>query len=120
VGVLVRVLVAVGVMLGVFVAVGVIVGVFVAVLVRVGVLLGVMVGVLVRVGVLLGVLVRVGVTVGGGVSDVMDRHHPTILPLSPGKSSTTYKDHVPLGSVPLKVDNATLNNCAGAGGGKLS
>ena len=109
-----------GVLVRVLVAVGVMVGVSVGVFVFVGVMVGVLVGVLVRVGVLLGVLVRVGVTVGGGVSDVMDRHHPTILPLSPGKSSTTYKDHVPLGSVPLKVDNATLNNCAGAGGGKLS
>ena len=116
VGVLVAVAVPVEVDVEVLVggtAVYVRVGVFVAVLVRVGVM--------VRVWLAVAVLVLVGVTVGVGPAVIISRHHPVRLPPAPGlPSSTIYRDHVPLGSVPLKADNRTLPNGRGAGGKKIS
>src|SRR6266568_7748971 len=44
-------------------------------------------------------------------------HPPAIFPAPPVASSITYKDQVPLGSLPLKTDrNVFVNGGGGAGG----
>ena len=44
-------------------------------------------------------------------------HPPAKLPASPGPSSRTFNDHVPLASVPLKTAKIVPNDPAGAGAG---
>lgn len=65
----------------------------------------------------------VGVGVGVGVATgppqfvvlMFNDQPPAKLPRSPPTSSNRYRDHVPLGSVPLKIDRAEPPNGAGAG-----
>ena len=45
---------------------------------------------------------------------------PEIVPISPVASSTMYRLHVPLGSVPLKIERAEPPRGAGAGAGHVS
>jgi hypothetical protein len=114
------VFVAVRVLVGVFVKVSVLVGVVVRVGVGVGVsvLVGVFVCVAVRVEV--GVLVLVGVNVAGLEATILKHQPPARIPISPGVISITYKLHVPLGSVPLKVASVVALEGVGAGAGKVS
>jgi hypothetical protein len=126
--------VAVGVPAGVGVGLGGAVGVGVPVGVGIGVAVGGGVGVPVGPGVGLGVGVpegggvAVGVPVGPGVGVgptsvtvlTVKLQPPAKVPESPGPSSKTYKDHAPLGTAPLKADNAVGYGPAGAGAGNVS
>jgi hypothetical protein len=80
-------------------------------------------------GVGVGVAVPIGVAVGtrcrsrggsrsrrgpaGATVVTAKLHPPAKLPRSPGPSSKTYNDHIPLGTVPLKADNAAANGATG-------
>src|SRR5438445_585259 len=45
-------------------------------------------------------------------------HPPAIFPASPAVSSTTYKDQVPLGSIPLNTDRSVFVKGGGGAGGR--
>jgi hypothetical protein len=78
----------------------------------------------VAVAVAVGVVVAVGVAVGVGDGQVVMilRIQPaSTKPKSePTASSRTYRLHVPLGSVPLKIESAEPPKGVGAGGGQVS
>ena len=67
--------------------------------------------------------VEVGEDVGLGVGEIqvvvkmLSSHPPAKLPESPGPSSNTYNDHVPLAPTPLKTDRVVPYGPAGAGAG---
>ena len=84
-------------------------------------------GATVAVAAAVGVAVVVGVGVPVGVGDpaaatvvTVRLQPPAKLPKSPGPSSNTYKDHVPLADCPLKVDKTVAYGPAGAGAGNVS
>src|SRR5689334_15669127 len=71
------------------------------------------------------VTVAASLTAVGGVSVVIDNDQPPpMVPSGPptplSKSSTTYRDHVPFGFVPLKPDSTAPYGPPGAGDGKAS
>jgi hypothetical protein len=70
-----------------------------------------------------GVAVVVGVAIGvgdGQVVVILRIQPPSTTPLLPPASSTRYRRHVPLGSVPLKIESAEPPKGVGAGAGHVS